>query len=99
MTPIGSIDSLLAQVQRTTSPSSKTAGADFGSAISQALGKVSDMQNNATALQRRFELEDSSVGLEQAVVSMQKSQIGFQATLQVRNKLVQAYTDIMNMQV
>jgi len=30
---------------------------------------------------------------------MQKSQIGFQATLQVRNRLVQAYTDIMNMTV
>jgi flagellar hook-basal body complex protein FliE len=33
------------------------------------------------------------------VLAMQKSQIGFQAVLQVRNRLAQAYTDIMNMQV
>jgi flagellar hook-basal body complex protein FliE len=39
------------------------------------------------------------VSLEETMVAMQKSQIGFQATLQVRNKLVQAYSDIMNMQV
>ena len=37
--------------------------------------------------------------LEETMVTMQKAQIGFQATLQVRNKLVQAYSDIMNMQV
>jgi flagellar hook-basal body complex protein FliE len=33
------------------------------------------------------------------MVAMQKAQIGFQATIQTRNKLVQAYTDIMSMQV
>jgi flagellar hook-basal body complex protein FliE len=40
-------------------------------------------------------------GFQQALtmVAMQKAQIGFQATLQVRNKLVQAYSDIMSMQV
>jgi flagellar hook-basal body complex protein FliE len=39
------------------------------------------------------------VSLEETMVAMQKAQIGFQATLQVRNKLVQAYSEIMNMQV
>ena len=37
--------------------------------------------------------------LEQTMVAMQKAQIGFQAAVTVRNKLVSAYTDIMNMQV
>ena len=39
------------------------------------------------------------VGLEQTMVAMQKAQIGFQAALAVRNRLVSAYSDIMNMQV
>ena len=37
--------------------------------------------------------------LEQAVIAGQKAQIGFQAAIQVRNRLLSAYTDIMNMQV
>ncbi|MDE2437527.1 MAG: flagellar hook-basal body complex protein FliE, partial [Sphingomonadales bacterium] len=37
--------------------------------------------------------------IEQTMVAMQKAQIGFQTVLQVRNKLVAAYTDIMNMNV
>ena len=50
-------------------------------------------------LQREVQLDNPAVSIEETMVSMQKAQIGFQATLQVRNKLVQAYTDIMNMQV
>ena len=40
-----------------------------------------------------------SVSLEQTMVAMNKSQLGFQAVLTVRNRMVQAYTDVMNMQV
>ena len=40
-----------------------------------------------------------NVSLEETVLAMQKAQIGFQATLQVRNRLLQAYSEIMNMQV
>jgi flagellar hook-basal body complex protein FliE len=50
-------------------------------------------------LQREVQLDNPNVSLEETMVAMQKAQIGFQATLQVRNKLVQAYSDIMNMQV
>jgi flagellar hook-basal body complex protein FliE len=46
-----------------------------------------------------FQTDPGSVSLEDAMVAMQKSQIGFQSALHVRNRLVSAYTDIMNMQV
>jgi flagellar hook-basal body complex protein FliE len=39
------------------------------------------------------------VSIEETMVAMQKAQIGFQGAIQVRNRMVQAYTDIMNMQV
>jgi flagellar hook-basal body complex protein FliE len=84
------------------SPLGKTrpaAKGDFGSAMAQALKATSDAQNDATRLQNELQLDNPSVSLEQTMVAMQKAQIGFQATLTVRNRLVQAYTDIMNMQV
>jgi flagellar hook-basal body complex protein FliE len=84
------------QPLKSTAP---VAGAGFHDALTQALGAVSKSQNDATELQRRVQLDDPNVSLEQTMVALQKSQIGFQATLQVRNKLVQAYTDIMGMQV
>jgi len=74
-------------------------GAGFQQALTQALGSVSKSQNDASALQREVQLDNPNVSIEQTMVAMQKAQIGFQATLQVRNKMVQAYSDIMQMQV
>jgi flagellar hook-basal body complex protein FliE len=74
-------------------------GTGFQGALANALKSVSEAQNEATRLQREVQLDNPTVSLEETMVAMQKAQIGFQATLQVRNRLVQAYTDIMNMQV
>ena len=74
-------------------------GGGFQDALTQALGSVSQSQNDATKLQHEVQMDNPSVSLEQTMVAMQKAQIGFQATLAVRNRLVQAYSDIMNMQV
>ncbi|HET7794841.1 MAG TPA: flagellar hook-basal body complex protein FliE [Rhizobacter sp.] len=74
-------------------------GAGFQQQLTQALRSVSDSQNQATEMQRQVQLGNPTVSLEETMVAMQKAQIGFQATLQVRNKLVQAYSEIMNMQV
>ena len=73
--------------------------ASFSSAMTDALKSVSNQQNEAQRLQHEFQLGNSSVSLEETMVAMQKSQIGFQAALTVRNRFVQAYTDVMNMQV
>ena len=75
------------------------AGAGFQKALGQALHAVSRTQHEATRLQREVMLDNPTVSLEQTMVAMQKAQIGFAATLQVRNRLVQAYSDIMGMQV
>ena len=74
-------------------------GADFSHALSQALSSVSQSQNDATRMQQEVQMDNPTVSIEQTMVAMQKAQIGFQATLAVRNRLVQAYSDIMNMQV
>ncbi len=71
----------------------------FQQALTQAMASVSASQDQATSMQREVQLDNPNVSIEDTMVAMQKAQIGFQATLQVRNKLVQAYSDVMNMQV
>jgi len=82
-------------------PANTTEGAraGFSDALKSALTSVSSAQNQSTQLQREVQMENPAVSLEQTMVAIQKAQIGFQATLHVRNRMVQAYTDIMNMQV
>jgi flagellar hook-basal body complex protein FliE len=83
---------------RTTAPEA-TGGAGFAGAMQQALKTVSAQQVESSRLQREVSLGNPNVSLEQAVIAGQKAQIGFQAAIQVRNRLLSAYTDIMNMQV
>ena len=71
----------------------------FQKTLANALAAVSKSQNDAAHLQRELTLDNPTVSLEQTMVAMQKAQIGFQAAISVRNRLVQSYTDIMNMQV
>ncbi len=71
----------------------------FTTAMAQALRSVSDAQLDASALQKELQLDNPTVSLEQTMIAMNKSQVGFTAALTVRNRLVQAYTEIMNMQV
>ena len=85
--------------RRAAAPSIETKEADFSGALKGALQSVSAAQNKSTNLQQEVQLENPSVSLEETMVAIQKAQIGFQATLHVRTRMVQAYTDIMNMQV
>jgi flagellar hook-basal body complex protein FliE len=71
----------------------------FQAAMTQALKSVSDQQLQTSELQRQLQLGNPTVSLEETMVAMQKSQIGFQSVLAVRSRLVQAYSDIMNMNV
>ena len=74
-------------------------GADFSQAMAQALKSVSHTQHESERLQRAVQLDTPGVSVEETMIALQKAQIGFQGAVQVRNRLVQAYTDIMNMQV
>mgnify|MGYP000638505955 CR=1 FL=1 len=88
-----------AGVRPAASASAEGVGGSFSGALKGALQSVSAAQNESTRLQREVQMENPKVSLEETMVAIQKAQIGFQATLHVRNRMVQAYTDIMNMQV
>lgn len=71
----------------------------FGTYFQQAMTHVNDLSQHADSMKSQFEMGDSSVGLGEVMVASQKASLGFEATVRVRNKLVQAYQDIMNMPV
>ncbi|HAT1658262.1 TPA: flagellar hook-basal body complex protein FliE [Legionella pneumophila] len=73
--------------------------ASFSSVFQQALNQVNELSQTADGLKTRFEMGDPNVSLGEVMIASQKSNLGFEATLRVRNKLVQAYQDIMNMPV
>ncbi len=78
----------------------QAAGAvDFQSALKSSLDQVNQVQLQSQQLAERFAMGDSTVSLSDAMISMQKSTIALQQTVQVRNKLVSAYQEIMNMGV
>jgi flagellar hook-basal body complex protein FliE len=71
----------------------------FSDALKAQLENVSKSQDQADDMGKKFAAGDDSVNLSDTMIAMQKASITFQATVQVRNKLVSAYHDIMNMQV
>jgi flagellar hook-basal body complex protein FliE len=74
-------------------------GESFRAAMAQALDSVSRQQLEAGRMQREVQLDNPTVSLEDTMVAMTRANLGFSAAVQVRNRLVQAYTEIMNMQV
>ncbi|GAA0291177.1 flagellar hook-basal body complex protein FliE [Psychrosphaera haliotis] len=83
------------QVQKVNNPSS----ANFGELLEQAVNNVNELQQTSGDLKTRLEMGDRSVSLAETMIASQKAGIAFEATVQVRNKLVDAYKTIMSMPV
>jgi flagellar hook-basal body complex protein FliE len=106
----GRIEAMIAQLKaaatrptgEVAAPVAGEAGAakvNFADALKSSLDQVSGDQLKAGEMGKSFALGEDKVSLSDVMISMQKASIGFQATVQVRNKLVSAYHEIMNMQV
>lgn len=72
---------------------------DFSELLKQSIDKVNESQMDAKKLSDAFQQGDPNVQMSEVMVAMQKSNLSFQAMLQVRNKLVNAYQEIMNMPI
>lgn len=87
-----------AQTFQAEAPSAAATG-DFQALMTKALDQVNETQKTAGNLAQRFEQGDSNVDISQVMISLQKADVSFQAISQVRNRLVSAYQDIMNMPI
>ncbi|MDH5326589.1 MAG: flagellar hook-basal body complex protein FliE [Gammaproteobacteria bacterium] len=99
-------DSILAQL-RALEAASKSGSVqeppkveeDFSNLLQQSIDKVNELQKNSGDLSKAFEMGSPTVTLAEVMIAKQKAGIAFQSVLQVRNKLVNAYKEIMSMQV
>ena len=83
-----------------TAPGAQPAGTpDFASLMKDSVDRIASMQNQASALASAYETGDKSVDLAKVMLEVQKADLAFRAMTQVRNKLVDAYTQVMNMSV
>ena len=74
-------------------------GTDFAVALKSAIDQVSQVQQSAHQMTQDFASGSSNINLQDVMINLQKANLSFQQMVQVRNKLVSAYHDIMNMQV
>jgi len=72
---------------------------DFASTLHEAIRGVNEVQEKSTTMQTQFELGEANVSLPQVMLAMNKSTIAFEATNQVRNRLLSAYQEVMSMSV
>ena len=101
------IDQVLGQLRATaaaaasqSSPAAgKVEGGDFSQALRQAIDQVNDAQQQGQKMAENFAAGDPNVNLHEVMIDLQKASVSFQEMIQVRNRLVSAYQDIMNMQV
>ena len=101
---ITSIESVLQQMRVLAQSSAMSAPAGpeaasggFAGELKKSLDRISDSQQHAYGQAEAFELGKPGVALNDVMVDMQKANIGFQMGLQVRNRVVAAYQEIMNM--
>lgn len=73
-------------------------GASFAQSMETALSKVNDTQQKASALSESYE-RGETIDIAKVMLARQEASVGFEATLQVRNKILSAYKDIMSMPV
>lgn len=108
MSNISGIDQVLAEMRRLTAAAQsspvatrdvQSPGEDFSNLLKQSIDQVNDTQKSAAKLSNAFSAGDPNIDVTEVMIALQKSGVAFQAMTEVRNKLVQAYQDIMSMPV
>jgi flagellar hook-basal body complex protein FliE len=104
-----SIDSLLSELRATTAQignagksvtdNAAAGGVDFAQVLASTIDQVNAAQTDAHKMAEDFSSGQNNVNLQDVMINLQKANLSFQQMVQVRNKLVSAYQDIMNMQV
>jgi flagellar hook-basal body complex protein FliE len=81
------------------SPAATAQPSDFAALMKSSMDQVATMQNQATAMSAAYEAGDKSVDLTKVMLEAQKAGLAFRAMTAVRSKLLDAYSQIMNMSV
>jgi flagellar hook-basal body complex protein FliE len=74
-------------------------GVDFAQVLQNSIDQVNQTQSQAETLAANFDAGDGNANLHDVMIALQKANVSFQEMVQVRNKLVSAYHDVMNIQI
>ncbi|MDD2663562.1 MAG: flagellar hook-basal body complex protein FliE [Dechloromonas sp.] len=74
-------------------------GVDFAQVLKSSIDKVNQTQQQADQMAEKLAAGDTSQNLHEVMIALQTASVSFQEMVQVRNKLVTAYQDVMNIQV
>jgi len=80
-------------------PQVNESSSNFGNMLKDAVNNVNEIQQEAGQKRTAFEMGDKSVTLADTMIAASKASVAFEATVQVRNKFVEAYKEIMAMPV
>ncbi len=81
------------------SANANSAGPDFSAQLKEAVNQVNSVQKESGQLKEAFTMGDKNVDLVDVMIASQKANVSFQAMVQVRNKLISAYQDVMSMPI
>jgi flagellar hook-basal body complex protein FliE len=99
---LAQIRSLSAQARLGSAPAAapqKSGPSEFATLLSKGIDQVNQTEQRAAQLSTAFQRGDPGVELPQVMVEMEKASVSFRALTEVRNRLVSAYQEIMNMQI
>jgi flagellar hook-basal body complex protein FliE len=80
-------------------PQAAPGSVDFAQVLKNTIEQVNQTQQQAEDMAANFAAGDGNANLHEVMISLQKASLSFQEMVQVRNRLVSAYNDVMNMQV
>lgn len=72
---------------------------DFSQLLNDSIGKVNELQKESAEMKTAFEMGEPGVDIPEVMIAVQKASLSFEAITEVRNKLLSAYQEVMNMPV
>lgn len=99
-----SVEQVLSQMkilsQNNVMPETSTVGKpEFSSLLKDSINQVNELQQEASEMKTAFETGDTNIDIPEVMIAVQKASLSFEAITEVRNKLLSAYQEVMNMPV
>jgi flagellar hook-basal body complex protein FliE len=79
-----------------TGAASGSQSVDFGEALAHAIGQARSMENTSNDLSTRFAAGDPQVGMHETMIAAEKASIGLRYAVTLKNKVLEAYRELMN---
>ena len=99
-----SVDQVLAQMRvlsqnKIVPESTQVNRPDFSQLLTDSINKVNELQQESREMKTAYEMGDPNIDIPEVMIAVQKASLSFEAMSEVRNKLLSAYQEVMNMQV